>query len=176
MAISYTDIGLSQPAASTITMKVASVSLTRNSTAQHQELLTLADPETTNALVRVTAGIPPSTSFGAVVRQALGALISAASTMGSASTGSTIVSSAATVPYIVAYKVTSTAAGPLTGGFYAGSTLLWPILLWADGGQPRDSQEVSAPGFVFKGQADRPVELRISSTGAVSYGITYWTE
>jgi hypothetical protein len=256
----HADIGVSQPAASTITMKVATITLDRNSTTQHQELLTLADPETTNALARVSTGVP-STHAGLIVRSlnyqssqgdnkvtayqstatdflvtasqggtwnigtvttvtgatvtlassansvlarvttssgggiegstntpqggghlglktrvVLGALTNAASTMGSGSTGSTVVSSAATVPYVTAYSVVSTVAGPLTAGFYAGSTLLWPFVLWAEGGQMQAQQAVSAPAYLFKGQADRPIELRISSTGAVTYGITYWNE
>jgi hypothetical protein len=225
----HADIGVSQPAASTITMKVATVTLTRNSTAQHQELLTIADPDSTNGLARVIIGAP-STEFGMVtysrvyqstaadlaatvtlastgntvqsrvttssggavngstntpqggshiglhVRQVLGNMTAAASTMGSGSTGSTVVSSAATVPYVTAFSVYSTTAGPIPAGFYAGSTLLWPFILWADGGKPQEVLAVNAPGFIFKGQADRPIELRIGSTAAVTYGITYWNE
>ena len=68
----HADVGLSQPAASTITMKLGTVTLTRNSTVQHQELYTVADAETTNALARVLAGpaAPASTEFGLVTRTA----------------------------------------------------------------------------------------------------------
>jgi hypothetical protein len=66
----HADIGVSQPAASTTTMKVATVTLTRNSTEQHQELLTLADSESTNGLARVVNAVPDSTHFGLVVRVA----------------------------------------------------------------------------------------------------------
>lgn len=65
----HSDIGLSQPAASTITMKLGTVTLTRNSTVQHQELLTIADPESTNGLARVTDTTPDSTMWAQVVRQ-----------------------------------------------------------------------------------------------------------
>lgn len=65
----FADIGISQPAASTTTMKAGTVIVTRNSTAQHQGLMTLADPETTNAIGRVTDTEPASTMFGQVVRQ-----------------------------------------------------------------------------------------------------------
>jgi hypothetical protein len=225
----HADIGVSQPAASTITMKVATVTLTRNSTSQHQELLTIADPEVSTALLRVIYGTPSTeagivtrgvmyqstaadlaatvtlassansvlsrvtTSSGGLVngstntpqggshiglhvRQVLGTMNAVASTMGSGSTGSTVVSSAATVPYVTAFSVYSTTAGPIPAGFYAGSTLLWPFILWADGGKPQEVLAVNAPGFIFKGQADRPIELRIGSTAAVTYGITYWNE
>lgn len=177
MAITHADIGVSQPAASTITMKVATLTLARNSTTQHQELITLADPDTTNALTRVVATTPPSTSFGIVVRQAMGGVYqSTASTMGSGSTASTCVSSAATVPYVAAFSVTSTVQGLLTCGFYVGSSLRWPFTLWSDGGKPEAAQAVSAPGWLFKGKADRPIDLHVSSTGSVTYGITYWVE
>lgn len=69
---SYADIGLSQPAASTITMKVATVTLNRNSTVTHQEILTVGDAESSIGLMRVLAAPPASTEYGAVVRIASG--------------------------------------------------------------------------------------------------------
>lgn len=67
MAITHSDIGLSQPAASTTTMKLGTVVVDRNSTSQHQELLTIADPQSSNALARIIDGVP-STEFGLVTR------------------------------------------------------------------------------------------------------------
>lgn len=61
----FNTIGLAEP--STITKKLASITLTRNSSATHQELMTLADPESTAALVRVITGTP-STEAGLVTR------------------------------------------------------------------------------------------------------------
>lgn len=66
------DIGVSQPAASTTTMKVRTVTLDLNSTVCHQEVLTIGDAESTLGLMRVIATAPPSTTFGAVVRIAGG--------------------------------------------------------------------------------------------------------
>lgn len=66
------DIGVSQPAASTTTMKVRTVTLDLNSTVCHQEVLTVGDAESTLGLMRVIATAPPSTTFGAVVRIAGG--------------------------------------------------------------------------------------------------------
>jgi hypothetical protein len=259
----HADIGLSQPAASTITMKIASVTLTRNSTVQHQELLTLADELTTNALARVTDAAPGSTMFGLVVRVAdpstgpfsistgsmrvhqstasdLNVTVSGYSTIVSVSTGSmrvhqstasdllmtarvntssggavegstaraaggllglhvrqvyptiqvttqstvgqstatVLLSSAATVPHVSAFALVSTAAGPIVGGFFAGSTLVWPTLLWADGGIAQVQLAVAPPGYLFKGVADRPLEFHITSgsTGTIYCAITNWQE
>jgi len=62
----HADIGVAEPGSPT--MKVATVTLTRNSTSQHQELLTLADPESTNGLARVLDSTPASTTWGLAVR------------------------------------------------------------------------------------------------------------
>ena len=66
----FADIGLSQPAASTITMKVGTVTLTRNSTTVHQEVLHIGDPETVTAagIARVSTGPAPTTEAGLIVR------------------------------------------------------------------------------------------------------------
>lgn len=66
------DIGVSQPAASTITMKVRTVTLDLNSTVTHQEVLTIGDGESTLGLARVLATAPPSTTYGLAVRIAGG--------------------------------------------------------------------------------------------------------
>lgn len=66
------DIGVSQPAGSTITMKVRTVTLDLNSTVTHQEVLTLGDAESTLGLARVIAAAPPSTTYGVAVRIASG--------------------------------------------------------------------------------------------------------
>jgi hypothetical protein len=64
----FNTIGLAEP--STITKNLASITLTRNSSVTHQEILTVGDPETTNALARVTDASPQSTMFGMVTRVA----------------------------------------------------------------------------------------------------------
>jgi hypothetical protein len=70
MAITYSGIDIAEP--STRTANIAAVTITRNSTNQQQELLTIADPQTSNALARVVAAAPASTEFGMVVRIAGG--------------------------------------------------------------------------------------------------------
>ena len=62
------DIGLSQPAASTITLKLDAISLDFNSTVALREVMVLGSPETTNAYAAVLAAAPASTAFGMVVR------------------------------------------------------------------------------------------------------------
>lgn len=62
------DIGLSQPAASTITMKLDTITLSANSTTVHREVMVIGSPETTNALAAIVASAPNSTEFGLVVR------------------------------------------------------------------------------------------------------------
>lgn len=64
----HDDIGLSQPAASTITKKLDAISLDANSTTVLREVMVLGSPETTNALAQVMAGAPASTDWGLVTR------------------------------------------------------------------------------------------------------------
>ena len=66
MAFSHLNIEES----STITAKVASITLTRNSSVMHQEIISLGDPDTTNAVAAVLAGSPASTAWGLITREA----------------------------------------------------------------------------------------------------------
>lgn len=116
-----------------------------------------------------------STAMQIQARSMLPTLVTVTSTSGT-DTGITLVSSAATTPRIVAYSVTSTVAGPMRAGFYAGSTLLWPVTLWADGGVVNIQQAVAAPAYIFSGQADRPVQFSQGSTGHVIIGLTYYQQ
>lgn len=54
---------------STITFKAATVTQTRNSSLMHQELISLADPESSLAIAAVLGVDPASTTFGIVVRR-----------------------------------------------------------------------------------------------------------
>lgn len=67
MAINFTNIGLAQP--STVTHRVRTVQIPMGSTNEQQELLSLADPESSAGVLRVVDVAPDSTHFGAVVRQ-----------------------------------------------------------------------------------------------------------
>jgi hypothetical protein len=64
------DIGVSQPAASTITMKVRTVTQDVNSTTVHQEVLTLGGAESALEIARVIDGTP-STHYGLVTRSVI---------------------------------------------------------------------------------------------------------
>ena len=299
------DIGLSQPAASTITMRLRTVTMDMNSTVTHQEVQTIGGAESSLEVARVMASVPGSTAYGLVVREAdpstgpfaissiagpvtmrssaANALVTvyqstatdllarvnqgignstvadrwrvetanssaadyrAARLVDSSGTGfhgptnplpiavtdssnavvksgdsannairvnvvagaaggstvysmsiqaswanvafstaghttnTTVLSSAATTPYVSGFMAASTEAGPIVCGFTAGSTLLYPVLLWADGGVPSVTQAVPQSGFLFKGQADRPLEFRIlsGSTGTIYLSVTYKQE
>lgn len=167
-------IGLAEP--STITKSLRSVTHTINSSVVHQEVMTLGGAESSLEVARVTAAIPASTDYGLVTRAAPAVLTNLTnSTLLATSTATTILSSAATTPYISAFILTSTDAGPIVGGFYAGSTLVWPVTLWAAGGVANVVQQVAAPGYVFSGQAGRPLTFNAGSSGVfVRLGMTYW--
>lgn len=94
------------------------------------------------------------------------------------STSTPIISSAATRPYIAAYTVASTEAGPIMCAFMEGSTVLWPVLLWADGGQPSVTAAVGPTSFIFAGSANRPISFNIisGSTGTAYVAVTYKQE
>lgn len=66
MTVTYSNIGLQEP--STITNKVAAVSIDRGSTTEQQEILVLGDPQSSLGLAQVVASDPASTAYGLVVR------------------------------------------------------------------------------------------------------------
>ena len=68
----HDDVGLSQPAASTITKRLDAISLDHNSTVVVREVMVLGSPETTNALTAVLNAAPASTAWAAAVRIAGG--------------------------------------------------------------------------------------------------------
>src|SRR3954469_7775786 len=57
---------------STTTFKVRTVTINQNSSNMQQEILTIGDPQTSNALARVVAAPPVFTEFGLLVRIASG--------------------------------------------------------------------------------------------------------
>jgi hypothetical protein len=68
--MAFDNIGLAEP--STITKVVASVTIARGSTTEHQEILCLGDVSSSLAVARVLGSAPPSTTFGLTVRIAGG--------------------------------------------------------------------------------------------------------
>lgn len=63
----YNNIAGAEP--STVTFRVGTVTISRGSTAEHQEILVLGDPISSLAQARVLAAAPASTDWGVVVRQ-----------------------------------------------------------------------------------------------------------
>lgn len=64
---SFSHISGQEP--STISFKVATVVQTRNSSAMHQEILAIGDPDTTNAIAAVLNTAPASTAWALAVRE-----------------------------------------------------------------------------------------------------------
>jgi hypothetical protein len=62
----FSNIGLQEP--STITNRVAAVTIDRGGTAEQQEILVLGDGESSGAVARVLNTAPDSTTYGLVVR------------------------------------------------------------------------------------------------------------
>src|SRR3990167_4301746 len=69
MAITFSNIGLAEP--STITNRVAAVTIPRGSTNEQQEILCLGDVQSSLGIAVVTDTTPASTAFGLVVREAV---------------------------------------------------------------------------------------------------------
>jgi hypothetical protein len=174
MAESY--IGLQEPSTVTKSLRTITHDIAGSSGIVHQEVMTIGGAASSLALAAVSASTPASTTWGLVVRQATPSLSNLTLSTGLAtSTAVALLSSAATTPFVAAFTLTSTDAGPITGGFYTGSTLRWPVTLWAAGGVANVFQAVSAPGYVFSGKADRPLSFNAGSSGVnVRIGLTYW--
>lgn len=168
------DIGLAVP--STITHRLATITQSWNSTTRHQELMTLAGGESTLEISRVLATNPASTDYGLAVRAIAPTLTTyAASTTGQSSATTIVSSNATTFGKVCAFTVSSTIAGPLQCGFYSSATLLWPVTLWAAGGQITQSVAVQAPGYLFAGAAGNAITFNVPSTGAYQVAVSYWS-
>src|SRR3990167_6853968 len=69
MAITFTNLALEEP--STVTARVAAVTIARGSTDEQQEILCLGDGQSSLGIAVVTDTTPASTAFGLVVREAV---------------------------------------------------------------------------------------------------------
>jgi hypothetical protein len=65
--VAFNNLGLQEP--STITARVATVTIQRGSTLEHQEILVLGDPTSSNAVAAVTNAAPSTSVYGLAVRQ-----------------------------------------------------------------------------------------------------------
>jgi hypothetical protein len=118
---------------------------------------------------------PPTGALGLHVRPLHPALTTFNSTAGSDSVATLVSSQATTKAFVSAYTVNSTEAGPIQCGFYSGSTLVWPVTIWAEGGQIKDAQAVPHPSYLFAGSTGQALTFNVASTGAFRVAITYWT-
>lgn len=65
--MAFNNLGLQEP--STITARVATVTIQRGSTLEHQEILVLGDATSSNAVAQVTNAAPSTSAYGLAVRQ-----------------------------------------------------------------------------------------------------------
>jgi hypothetical protein len=125
--------------------------------------------------VEGSTGTPPTGALGLHVRPLHPALTTFNSTAGSDSVATLVSSQATTKAFVSAYTVNSTEAGPIQCGFYSGSTLVWPVTIWAEGGLMKDAQAVPHPSYLFAGSTGQALTFNVASTGAFRVAITYWT-
>lgn len=122
-----------------------------------------------------------STMRGIAVRQILPTFLTTASSNVFASTTWTIATSnAATIQYVYAYSITTTNQTPTKIGFYAGSTLVWPIVLAAISSAVSGvNLAVSPPAYLFAGATGAILQMKTaaaSTGGGYKAGVSYWTE
>lgn len=65
--MAFNNLGLQEP--STITARVATVTIQRGSTVEHQEILVIGDATSSNAVAQVTNAAPSTSAYGLAVRQ-----------------------------------------------------------------------------------------------------------
>lgn len=65
--MAFNNLGLQEP--STVTARVATVTIQRGSTLEHQEILVLGDATSSNAVAQVTNAVPSTSAYGLAVRQ-----------------------------------------------------------------------------------------------------------
>lgn len=120
-----------------------------------------------------------STMRGLAVRQVLPTLLSKASSNAFTSSNFTIATSnAATLGYVYAYSITTTNQTPTKVAFYAGSTMVWPVVLAAlSSAVSGVNLAVSPPAYLFAGTTGGALSLNLLSSGAGwKVGVGYWTE
>lgn len=171
MAIVYGSISGQEP--STVTFKVRTVTVPQNSSNMQQELLTLADPESSLGVARVVAAAPDSTHYGVVVRQVGYTAPSTAVRVGQSTAAdlqatvtpvSTVwaVQAAQSGNWTVRAELSSTSAdNPVTVSSVAGIVAV----------RPSDTNWASSAGFHFTSSG----ELQINGTFSASTIVTVST-
>lgn len=121
-----------------------------------------------------------STMRGIAVRQIMPTFLTTASSNVFASTAWTIATSnAATIQYVYAYSITTTNQTPTKIGFYAGSTLVWPIVLAAISSAVSGvNLAVSPPAYLFAGATGAILQMKTAGSTGLGFkaGVSYWTE
>lgn len=121
-----------------------------------------------------------STMRGFAVRQIMPALLTTSSSNVFASTAFTIATSnAATIQYVYAYSITTTNQTPTQISFYAGSTLVWPIVLAAiSSAMSGVNLAVTPPAYLFAGSTGAVMQLKTDGSTGLGYkaGVSYFVE
>lgn len=121
--------------------------------------------------------IPSSNANGLIVRPAISIPATySASTTGQSSATTFFTSNATQRPYVFAYSVISTLAGPVNWSIQKGSTRLWGGVLAAVSSAVSGANlAVSPPGFLFVGSTGRPLSFNVETSNAgLNVSIAYW--
>lgn len=133
----FNHIGGAEP--STLTFKAATVSMTRNSSVMHQELISLADPESSLSVARISSLAPASSDAGLIVRQVGWSTI--VSIGGPTSTAAPVSNDTGVIVRVVGYStIVTVAAMP------AGSTTVTVAALPANSSQVEVRNTVTIQG------------------------------
>lgn len=132
--------------------------------------------------VEGSTGNPVTDALGLHVRPVRPQLLTAASTAGS-DTLAVMVAGSTTAGtgriFVSAFTIASTVQGPVNAGFYSmaggGSTLIWPVTVWAGGGFMNHPAAVAAPGYLFATSTGSTLTFQVASTGAYRVAVTYST-
>ena len=120
---------------------------------------------------------PSSNARGLVVRQVIHpSLTYSASTTGQSSATTMVSSAATTKPAVFAYSITSTLAGPVAWGIYAGATRLWGGVLAAVSSAISGANvAVSPPACLFQGSTGAPLTFNCETSNAgLNVSVAYW--
>lgn len=146
---------------STITFKAATVTQTRNSSVMHQELVTLADPESSLAIMAIRNATPASTAWGIVVRPLF------SSTAADTPVRAVFSSTAADNPVVVSGNstvvVSAFAAGLISSAAPAGNS---SALVVRVAGGPSSAADLLMRPVFSSTNTDNPVRAVLSSTAA----------
>lgn len=121
--------------------------------------------------------LPSSNANGLVVRPVISIPATySASTAGQSSATTFFTSNATQRPYVFAYSVISTLAGPVNWSIQKGSTRLWGGVLAAVSSAVSGANlAVSPPGFLFAGSTGRPLSFNVETSNAgLNVSIAYW--